>query len=408
MSLPNARQFAETVNRAQSVLVVTREEWSKDGLAAGLALTRALVAQGKKAEFACAGFTPPPPLRFLPGVNDIRPRLERLRQFVIVLDVAKTGIDQLSYDLAGDKMRIQITPKNGQYAGADVSTEESAYRHDLVIAVDAPDLSSLGALFRDHPDFFYHVPTANIDHEATNEHYGNLNVVDLAACSSCEVIYRLLKESGRPFLDEDSATLLLSGLIAKTKSFRSPSVTPRALDIAAELLKAGARREEIIKHLYRTRPIETLKLWGRALARLKYDPETKMAWSLLARQDFIHAGATDSFLADVVDELITTAPDAEIVALLYEQEDAAKTGGIGGVCALVSSEKHADVLRLVETLRPGGHRRMARICFPEPSLALAEKAVLGAIAKSLGKGGARAETAKVVLTTEIKASALGA
>ncbi|HSD12180.1 MAG TPA: hypothetical protein VLC10_01360, partial [Patescibacteria group bacterium] len=160
---------------------------------------------------------------------------------------------------------------------------------------------------------------------------------------------------------------------------------PRTLDIASELVSAGAKREEIVQNLYRTRTISTLKLWGRALARLKFDPGIKMAWTLLVRQDFIHAGATEEHLPDVIDELIMNSPEAEIVGLLYEQESPTEPGKVAGVCALVSTEKHADALGLLPGLKPDGTRRMARVCFPTTAIMDAEKSVLAAINKSLGK-----------------------
>ena len=379
------RQFSEAVHRSKSILVTFRKEWSKDAVAAALALARVLSAKGKRVEVVAEGFQVPKSLGFLPGIADVKPEFSQLQRFVISLDVSHTKIDELSYDMQGEKLRVMVAPKAGMFEAKDVTTSASEFKYDLIITLDTPDYVSLGALYTAHTDLFFAKPTLNIDHEAANEHYGNINLVDLAATSACEVVYNLLTEIGENFLDENVATLLLAGMIAKTKSFKTPNVTPKTLKIASELVAAGARRDEIVQNLFRTRSLQTLKLWGRALARLKYDAETKCAWSLLVRQDFIHAGAKEEYLADVVDELIANAPEAEIIALLYEQESPTQPGQVSGVCALVSSERHADALRLVESLRPEGHRRMARLCFPNTSIMEAERTVMQAIAKSLGK-----------------------
>lgn len=371
--------------KSEHPLITFRKEWSVDAVASALALAKFLEKKGKRADVVADGFAAPKSLRFLPGIETVKPNFRQLRKFVIHLDVSKTKIDELSYDIEGDKLRIHVTPKEGRFDGKDVTTASTDFKYDCIVTVDTPDYGALGTLFSANTEFFYDRPTINIDHEPANEQYGNLNCVDITATSTAEVMHALLKSTGEHFLSEEIATCLLAGIISKTRSFKTASVTPRTLDIASELVSAGAKREEIVQNLYRTRTISTLKLWGRALARLKFDPGIKMAWTLLVRQDFIHAGATEEHLPDVIDELIMNSPEAEIVGLLYEQESTTEPGKVAGVCALVSTEKHADALGLLPGLKPDGTRRMARVCFPTTAIMDAEKTVLAAINKSLGK-----------------------
>ncbi|MEY4745098.1 MAG: hypothetical protein RL272_1043, partial [Candidatus Parcubacteria bacterium] len=282
--------------KSEHPLITFRKEWSVDAIASALALAKFLEKKGKRVDVVADGFSAPKSLRFLPGIENVKPTFNRLRKFVIHLDVSKTKIDELSYDIEGDKLRIHVTPKEGRFDGKDVTTASTDFKYDCIITVDTPDYGALGTLFSANTEFFYDRPTINIDHEPANEQYGNLNCVDITATSTAEVVHSLLKSTGEHFLTEDVATCLLAGIISKTRSFKTSSVTPRTLDIASELVSAGAKREEIVQNLYRTRTISTLKLWGRALARLKFDPGIKMAWSLLVRQDFIHAGATEEHL----------------------------------------------------------------------------------------------------------------
>jgi phosphoesterase RecJ-like protein len=388
MALPAEKQFLEALKRSNNALVTCRRDWSVDAVASALAVARLIERQGKRADIVIDGFEPGKAVKFLPGVDAIKPAFQQLQRFIINLDIAKHKIDELSYDLEGDSLKIFVTPKTGQFDGRDVTTAASDFKYDLIVTVDTPDYPSLGSIFTANTDFFYHRPTINIDSEPGNEQYGNINAVDITATSTAEIIYGLLRSGGEHFLDEDVATCLLTGMISKTRSFKTATVTPKTLEAASQLIAAGARRDDIIQHLYRTRSLTTLKLWGRALARLKYDTAAKFAWTLLVRQDFVHAGAGEESLPDVIDELITNSPEAEIIGILYEQESAAEKGRVGGICALVSSEKYADSLGLVASLKPEGHRRLARICFPGGSLADAERSVLQAIYKTLGKSAA--------------------
>ncbi|MDD5252040.1 MAG: hypothetical protein PHT12_05410 [Patescibacteria group bacterium] len=385
MSLAPEKQFADAVGKASHVLVTFRRDWCVDAVAAALALEMALKKRGKHVDVVADGFEAPASLRFLPGAAAIQSAFRHLQRFVISLDLSRSKLDELSYDFDGDRLRIHVTPKTGQFEAKDVATSASDYKYDLIVSLGAPDYPSLGAVFTANPEFFYQRPTVNIDCDPGNERHGNMNFVDVTVTSTSEAVFNLLKAVGEPFLDEDVATCLLAGMIAATKSFRTPNITPKALATASELIAAGARREEIIEKLYRTRSIATLKLWGRALSRLKHDPNAKFAWTMLVRQDFIHAGAREETLPDVIDELIANAPEAEIVGILYEQEDAAAPGQVSGICAIVASEKHADASALVASLRPSGTRRMARVCFPGADLLTAEKSILSSIYKSLGK-----------------------
>ena len=385
MAFTQDRQFLEAIERSRHALLTFRSAWTADAVTSALALKRILEKRGKKADIVAENFNAPAALAFLPGIAEIKPRFHQLRRFTIELDISKIAVDELAYDHDGEKLRIHVAPKSGMYAPEHVTTAPGAFKYDLVVTLDTPDYASLGGLYRDHTELFFAQPTVNIDHDPANEHYGNINLVDLTATSTAEVLYRQFADAKEPFLDEDTATLLLTGMMAKTKSFRGAAVTPRTLSTAAELMAAGARRDQIVEQLYRTRTIPTLKIWGRALARLKYDPVTKLAWTVLVRQDFVHAGAKEDRLSDVIEELILSAPEADAVAVLYEQESPTAPGQTAGVCALVASERHGDALQLVAPLRPEGHRRLARVCLTGVSIIDAERRVKEAVAAALGK-----------------------
>ncbi len=376
----------ETALASKHLLITFRKEWNVDAVASALALAAFFEKRGKRVDIVADGFAPTKAIGFLPNADRILPRFSHLQKFVISLDVSKSKIDELSYDIEGGKLRINVTAKDGgRYDAADVSTATTEFKYDCIITLDTPDYAALGSLFSKNTELFYNRPVLNVDHDTANEQYGNFNAVDITATSTAECVYSLLKATGEHFLNEDVATCLMAGIIFKTRSFKTSSVTPKTLDIASALVAAGARRDEIVQSLYRTRSISTLKLWGRTLARLKFDPTLKMAWSLLVRQDFIHAGASEEHLADVIDELMMNSPEAEIVGLLYEQEAENAPGKVAGICALVSTEKHADALGLVAGLKPDGTRKTARVCFPQTGIIDAEKTVLAAIGKSLGR-----------------------
>jgi len=156
-------------------------------------------------------------------------------------------------------------------------------------------------------------------------------------------------------------------------------VTPRTLDLAAELMSAGAKREDIVRNLYRTRDIPTLKLWGRALARLKHDGQSGFVWTVLVRQDFVHAGADERYLSEVVEELIMNSPDAGVAGVIYERPNADQPE----ICAIIATEKHVSAHDLVKPLGPEGGRQMVRLCFPGTDMVAAEKSILETVRRTI-------------------------
>jgi phosphoesterase RecJ-like protein len=252
------------------------------------------------------------------------------------------------------------------------------WRHDLLIAVCLREPKELGALLADHRAFFEETPVVNIDTHPANEHYGAINIIDLKAGATSELITSLIELIDAKRMDADTATCLLAGIIGETKSFRSSAVTPRTLETAGRLVLRGARRGEIVEALFRTRPVEALRLWGRVLARLKADHEHKLVWSVLGRADFMHAGADETHLADVIDELVSRAPDAEVVCLLHEHP---QTEGV--VKGIISAERGWNALDLTAKWQPTGSAKRARIETTGVPISALERDLIGSIRQTV-------------------------
>ncbi|MDD5470117.1 MAG: DHHA1 domain-containing protein, partial [Candidatus Peribacteraceae bacterium] len=138
-----------------------------------------------------------------------------------------------------------------------------------------------------------------------------------------------------------------------TRSFQNPNTTPRSLEVAAELLELGARQQEIIKNIYKTKPLSTLRIWGRALNRIQIDTSGGIVWSTVSREDLAEMGAGSKETHGLLDELISTIPDADVHVLFTELEE-------GGLKASMRSSPAINVSKLAaETYGGGGHARAA-------------------------------------------------
>lgn len=317
--LQTDQQIKELIAKGVNILIALPKVPTTDAIAAGLAMFMFLEKQGKKPKIVASEFALPSTHSFLPRSEEIFSDITALRKFVISLDVSKAQVAELNYDLQGDKLNIYISPKNGFFSEKDVSVAHGEFAYDLIITLDAPDLESLGDIYDNNIEFFYKTPIVNIDHHPVNENFGQINIVDIKATSVSEIIFELFQRIDEKFLDEYIATNLLTGIISKTKSFKTSTVTPRSLAIASHLISSGARREEIVKHLYQTKSIHALKVWGKALTKLNKDAENQIVWSILTAKDFIEAGATEEELEKIIDELIVNTPEAKNIFILYDK-----------------------------------------------------------------------------------------
>lgn len=320
MALTIEQQAIELISRAKHILVITKELPSTDAISATVGLGLLLQKLNKTFDAIIPGAPETTPVipSFLPQTIELQSTVGAMRTFQLQVNVEQTPLSELMYDVQEGKLHISLIPKRGEWSPSDITFKSGQDRYDLVIALDCPDRQSLGALARTHADFLYRTPIINLDHHANNEYWGQLNMVDLTAVSTTEVVYRWLEQWNKNLMDEPMATALLAGMIAATKSFRTNNVTPRTLTAAAELVFLGAEREKIIHGLWRTRSLNTLKIWGRALSRLEQDVSLGFLWMRLSQSDFLEAGTSPEALDGVVDELISYAPEARAIAVISQ------------------------------------------------------------------------------------------
>jgi len=377
MALNEIEQIKKVVEKSNHILVVFRKDFSIDALSSALALSLVFKKMGKLSDVICQDFQCPKNLAFLPGNDQVKPQLQNLQKFVIAIDIKNDKVENFSYDITGDQLKIYLTPKSGSFSPDDVSTTNSDFKYDLIITLDTPDLESLGPMTTTFADFFYNTTIINIDHHPSNEHFGQINLTNFNAVSTTEVLYKLIEAIDSSLLDKDVATCLLTGMITETKSFKSAMVTPHTLEVAGKLLSLDANRDTIITSLYRSRSLATMNLWGRVLARLRNGPDRRLVWSLLSENDFVEARAEEADLPDVIDELIAFVPGVEVVALIYHYK--------GTIRVIVQVLKSHNAIYLTKAFTPTGSKRVATFELPDTTLAEAEKKVTEQIKKQLGE-----------------------
>lgn len=349
-------QILKMIERAESILIMPSSPPDGDSLGSAVALYLALRKMGKTSTVVCADPVPDA-LLFLPMMNSISNEFSPSPDFIITLDTKNAELASLQSELKENKINIIITARKGRFSAENVSFSHGAHRYDLIITVDTAACQQLGRFYEDNVQLFRQIPVVNIDHHASNEQFGLINYVDVMSSATTELMLGLFEameeKEGHEIIDEDIATLLLAGIITDTGSFQNSNTNPRSFANSARLIKRGARQQEIIQHVFKTKQLSTLRLWGRILSNIKIDKEHRFLWSVITKKDLQETGSRADETGDIIDELMTNAPDTDIVLLLKEKDDGTLSGSLRTISDAV------DASEIAGFWGGGGHAKAA-------------------------------------------------
>ncbi|HAO92433.1 MAG: hypothetical protein A2X93_06925 [Deltaproteobacteria bacterium GWC2_56_8] len=146
-----------------------------------------------------------------------------------------------------------------------VHSLEGAGPFDATFAVDCGQRERLGKGFVN-----LKAPgrVVNIDHHATNDCFGDVNVIVPDASAAGELVYDLCKAADI-HINRDIAVNLYVAIHTDTGSFRYSSATADAFIKAGELVRLGAEPWDISRRVYENHPARKYKLLGMVLSTLE-------------------------------------------------------------------------------------------------------------------------------------------
>ncbi|PJF21031.1 MAG: hypothetical protein CUN56_13155 [Phototrophicales bacterium] len=288
---------AHAVYAAESILIVTHIDPDGDAIGSLLGLMNGLKSLGKRVVGAVdAGV--PALFHFLPGADEIQPKLER-----------------------------------GEW--------------DLMISTDASDEKRTG-LVGDYGRAHSRA-VINLDHHATNILFGDVYLVDSTACSAAEVVLRWFEQMELP-LTREIAMPILTGIVTDTMGFRTSSVTAQTLEYAKTLMSAGASLTEITARVLDNRNFQTISLWKRALATTELH-EGGIISSVITQADFTEVGTTEQSDQGLVGFLIKV--EEAMMSVVFKELPDSK------VNISMRAKPGFDVSQVAFGLGGGGHQQAA-------------------------------------------------
>jgi phosphoesterase RecJ-like protein len=185
-----------------------------------------------------------------------------------------------------------------------------------------------------------------VDHHASNERFGTINLIDPKIAASAVLTYRLIQKLGIG-LTRDIAACLYTGVLTDTGCFKYQNTTPEIHEIAADLLSYGIAHDEIARIVYDTHPVGYLKVLAIALERAEVVPEASMIWTWITREE-LERNAVDPEDTDGLIDAVRTADVAEVALVLKELPE-------GNYKASMRAKSVANVGALCESFGGGGH-----------------------------------------------------
>ncbi len=316
MSLPPQEQFKKFLETSKEVLILIPENPSADAVGSAWALYYFLEKLSILPAIAFSNHLSEK-FSFLPRPENLLSEISGARDFVLSFNTAENKIIKVRHEEKGDIFNILVTPEKGSVNPKDFSFILAKFKYDLVIVIDCSDLEKLGKLYLENTDLFFEVPVVNIDYKSDNDNFGQINLTDITASSSCEILAKTLENIYPKLIDKKIATCLLTGLIGATDSFQKKNTTPKALSTSASLMDKGANQQEIIRWMYKTQPLHILKLWGRAMAKINWDSESKLVWSALTVEDFVQSRSTSEDLPFIISKLEENYSEGKIFMAIY-------------------------------------------------------------------------------------------
>ena len=194
----------------------------------------------------------------------------------------------------------------------------------------------------------------NIDHHHDNTRFGTINLVDVEASCTAEIVFELAGLLGVE-LTPEIAEALYVGLVTDTGKFMYENADARSHQMAATLIEAGVDVQDVYRRLYEHVPLEKLRLLARALNGIELHQGGLLAITYISSDDYEATGAAEELTEGIIDYLRTLdgTAMAAVVRDQFEQGRAARK------VSLRSTDGRVDVSAIARKHGGGGHPQAA-------------------------------------------------
>lgn len=299
MTLDN---ILEEIQKAKTIVILTHENPDGDAIGSVLALYMALKRMGKQAD-------------------------------VVVPEVPRT---------------FEFLP-----CAEQIIKEGSKEAYDLAIALDCATIQLLNGF----ANYFQNAKVkVTIDHHSTNTMFGDYNYINPDSPACAQILLTVLDYFGVE-MDKEIGTCILTGIITDTGGFQYQNTTPETFEFASGLLKKGVNVSNIYKRVMNTKTKANFELRRRAIERLEFLEEGRIAFTYITKQDELEVNAESGDHEGIVEEG-RSIEGVEVSIFLRETDK--------GFKASLRSNSYVNVSDVCLTFGGGGHVRAAGCVLSAP------------------------------------------
>ncbi len=227
--------------------------------------------------------------------------------------------------------------------------------YDAALILDCGQISRVGEA---HSAIGQIPAIINIDHHITNTRFGNIQLVDPTACSTAEIVYRLIKALNAP-IGKAIATSIYTGILTDTGSFRFSNTNQAAFAISQEMVQLGVEPYIVAQHVFGKYSLGRIKLLNLALDSIEISNNGKLSVMTLTHDMFRETGTQP----EDVDGMINYArriKDVKVAALIQEQKNGKKQrDDRRNFHVSLRSDGTVDVAAIAGNFGGGGHSSAA-------------------------------------------------
>lgn len=215
---------------------------------------------------------------------------------------------------------------------------------DLAIGCDSVDRGFDAVIEHLDPDCI----TVIFDHHHDISLEADIVMIDPTYASVTELLYHyFIHDHG--IITKKIANALLAGIIGDTGIFQHANTSSSVLTVASDLIKKGASVSSIVNASFANQKIETLNLWGSALEKAQYHPESGLVTTALTREE-LHGRKPSSEEVKEVASILVNAPSVRAALIVFQIDH-------GQIKASLRAKKDAlvDVSEIAHFFGGGGH-----------------------------------------------------
>ena len=222
---------------------------------------------------------------------------------------------------------------------------------DALVVLDTSNRQRIGRLA---PLLDRHaIPIAVVDHHVSHARgFGQVNVIEPEASATGEIVYDLIRESGRTLTPEMAEALYIA-LMTDTGSFRFSNTDSHAHRMAADLLQQGLDPQKLHAQVHSHASAARLRFFGEVLSGLEMLEDGRVVVLEAAPEQFQKHGLQGADTEGLVD-MPRTISGVDAVALFSEVEP-------GKVKVSLRSTGRIAIDQVASRLGGGGHPHAAGV-----------------------------------------------